>query len=201
MVDEITWYMGTDAHKGTTLLYTTEHARMPRYFVILHYRFLLLRKQDTRTHISKPNEGIASLNVVDDEVDERVQMNTTQPFSVFAETWPTTTPLTFSTGQLAGIGSMVIQTVLFVFFVLHVTRSWTLKPGMFTYILGVVAICLSVMNQMKKFDTTIAIEFLLFSVETEITTFRYKSVHPYMDEVPPVYALCHQLADASPGEG
>ncbi len=75
-------------------------------------------------------------------------VNTTQPFSVFAEVWPVTTPITFSTGQLAGIASMVIQAVLFVFFVLHVTRFWTFKPGMFTYILGVVAIGLSVMNQM-----------------------------------------------------
>ena len=35
-------------------------------------------------------------------------VNTSQPFSVFAETWPTTTPLTFSTGQLAGIGSYLL---------------------------------------------------------------------------------------------
>ncbi|GAC1461779.1 MAG: hypothetical protein PVS3B3_29610 [Ktedonobacteraceae bacterium] len=75
-------------------------------------------------------------------------VNTTQPFSVFSQIWPTTTPLSFSTGQVAAIGSIVFQTVLFMFFVLHVTRHWTCKPGMFTYILGVVAICLSIMNQL-----------------------------------------------------
>lgn len=75
-------------------------------------------------------------------------VNTTQPFSVFAQIWPITTPFTFGIGQLAGIASMVIQAVLFVFFVLHVTRFWTFKPGMFTYILGVVAIGLSIMNQL-----------------------------------------------------
>lgn len=75
-------------------------------------------------------------------------VNTLQSFSVFADTWPTTTPVTFETGQLAGIASMAIQAGIFTFFVLHVTRFWTFKPGMFTYILGTVALGLAVMNQL-----------------------------------------------------
>ncbi|HLG78770.1 MAG TPA: hypothetical protein VKX46_20330 [Ktedonobacteraceae bacterium] len=71
-----------------------------------------------------------------------------QSFSVFAHTWPVVTPVTFEIGQLAGIASMVIQATIFTFFVLYVTRFWTFKLGMFTYILGVVAIGLSIMNQL-----------------------------------------------------
>jgi hypothetical protein len=74
-------------------------------------------------------------------------VNVFQPFSVFTQTWPVTTPFTFDTGQTAAIGSVVLQAALFTCFALFVSRFWTLKPGMFTYILGVVAVCLSVMNQ------------------------------------------------------
>ncbi len=74
-------------------------------------------------------------------------VNILQSFSVFAQSWPTTTPRDFSIGQLAGIGGMALHAALFTFFALHVSRFWKLKPGMFTYILGVVAVCLSVMNQ------------------------------------------------------
>ena len=74
-------------------------------------------------------------------------VNTLQSFSVFAQTWPTTTPRTFDIGQLAAIGGMALHAAVFTVFVLHVTRFWTFKLGMFTFILGVVALCLSVMNQ------------------------------------------------------
>jgi hypothetical protein len=75
-------------------------------------------------------------------------VNPFQSFSVFSQVWPTTTPLTFSIGQLAGIAGMALHAALFTFLALHVTRYWTLKPGMFTYILGVTALGLSVMNQL-----------------------------------------------------
>ncbi|GCE10030.1 hypothetical protein [Dictyobacter aurantiacus] len=74
--------------------------------------------------------------------------NTLQPFGIFTRTWPTITPLTFGTGQIAATSGIAIQAILFIVFVLHVSRFWTLKPGMFTYILGGVATCLSVMGQL-----------------------------------------------------
>ncbi len=73
--------------------------------------------------------------------------NTTQSFSVFSQIWPLTTPPGADTGQTAAIGGMVFQAAMFTFFALHVTRFWTLKPGMFSYILGVTATALSIMNQ------------------------------------------------------
>ena len=76
-----------------------------------------------------------------------LMVNTLQSFSVFAQAWPTTTPRSFDIGQLAAIGGMAIHAALFTVFMLHTTRFWTFKVGMWTYILGVVACCLSVMNQ------------------------------------------------------
>ncbi len=73
--------------------------------------------------------------------------NITQPFSIFAQIWPLTTPLGNDIGQTAAIGSIIMQAVLFTGFVLYATRIWTFKPGMFTYILGLTATALSIMNQ------------------------------------------------------
>lgn len=74
-------------------------------------------------------------------------VNVLQPFSVFVQIWPTTTPRDFDAGQAAAIAGMAVHTALFTFFALHLTRFWKIQFGMFTYILGVVAISLSIMKQ------------------------------------------------------
>ncbi len=74
-------------------------------------------------------------------------MNPAQPFTVFTAMWPDITPVGFDIGQEAAFGALLIQSLIFTFLVLYFTRRWTFKPGMFTYILGFMALCLSVMNQ------------------------------------------------------
>ena len=73
-------------------------------------------------------------------------VNESQPSTIFSNLWPVNYPVGSETGQLAGILGFIFQGMLFTGFALYTMRRWTLFPGFFTFILTVIAIPMSLMQ-------------------------------------------------------